>query len=482
MAATAHLAAPAAAAAAPAVAAATAAAAETPAVPVAAAAVVDARAVSAAAAAANLAAPAAAAAAPAVAAATAAAADTPAVLAAAAAVVDASEVSAAAAAAVHAPAVAAASSAALCSSEATVAAASILSALAASAAAAGSVDNPEAAVATPAAVDAPAVATAVEPPVAAAAADAYVAGLAAAATAAAAGEARVGVMAAGVAVPVVAGAHADATAASQDFGSESEEVLCEGRVGLACVDVGNTPATVIRGAVLGALQRPDGPGVVSISGFLDVRALRFTKEGVPGVPPSAATLIFNTQSVKEMTRAMPDGTPVDNARRQVVMNPRLASTAVVRSSLARLCDRRFHVYGRRYEASEPKVLLNLPEAKPQMPHGDAADKDQLGNPPRMIGVVMAVEDGSLLDTGPGTFCDLHKPGDQRCVVRTSLAERTLVPVGGFLLFRGDMVHREVENTAGRAVLRRIHAYLTLCDSPMASEHWRDETSPVIEVP
>jgi len=366
-----------------------------------------------------LAAPAAAAAEHSVAAATAAAADTPAVLAAAAAVVDAPAVSAAAAAAVDAPAVAAASSAALSSSEATVAAASTLSARAASAAAAGTVDNPEAAAAAPAAVDAPAAATAVEPSVAAAAADAAVAGLAAAATAAAAGEGRVGVSGAGVAVPVVAGRHADPTAASQDFGSESEEVLCEGRAGLACVDAGSTPAAVIRGAVLGALRRPDGPVVVSTSVFLDDRALRFTKEGVLQVPPSAATPIFNTQSFSEMTRAMRDGTPSDNARRQVVMNPRLASTAIVRSSLARLCDLLFHVYGLRYEASEPNVLLTLPEAKPQMPHGDAADKDQLGNPPRMIGVVMAVEDGALLDTWPGTFCDLHKPGEQRCVVRTS---------------------------------------------------------------
>jgi len=221
---------------------------------------------------------------------------------------------------------------------------------------------------------------------------------------------------------------------------------------------------------------------VSISGFLDDRALRLTREGVLRVPPSALTPIFNTQSVAEMTRAMRDGTPVDNARRQVVMNPRLASTAVVRSSLARLCDLLFHVYGCRYEASEPKVLLTLPEAKPQMPHGDAADKDQLENPPRMIGVVMAVEDGALLDTWPGTFCDLQKPGEERCVVRTSLAERMLVPVGGFLIFRGDMVPRGAENTARRAIPRRVHAYLTLFDSPMASEHWRDETCPVVEVP
>jgi len=347
MAAAANLAAPAAAAAAPAVAAATAAAADTPAVPAAAAAVVDARAVLAAAAAANLAAPVAAAAVTAVASATVAAADTPAVLDAASAVVDAPAVSTAAAAAVNAPAVAVASSAALSSSEATVAAASALNALAASAAAAGAVDNPEAAAAAPATVDAPAAATSVEPPVAAAAAIAAVAEPAAVATAAAAGEARVGGMAAGVALPVLAGAHAYSTAESQDFGSESEEVLCEGRVSLACVDFGSTSAAVILGAVLGALSRPDGPGVVSILGFLDDRALRFTKEGVVRVPASAATPIFNTQSVEEMTRAMRDGTPVENGRRQVVMNPLLASTAVVRSSLARLCDLFFHVYGNR---------------------------------------------------------------------------------------------------------------------------------------
>jgi len=272
-------------------------------------------------AAANLAAPAAAAAAPAVAVATAAAADTPAVSAAAAAVVD-------------ARAVAAVSSAVLGSSEATVAAASTLNALVGSVATAVAVDNPEAAAAAPADVDAPAAATAVEPPVAAAAADSNVSEPATAATAAAAEEARVGVMAAGVAVLVVSGSHADSTAESPDFGSESEKVLCEGRVGLTCVDVRSTPAAVIRGAALGAPQRPEGPGVVTISGFLEDSALRFTKEGVLRVPASAATPIFNTKSVEEMTRAMRDGTPVDNGRRQVVMNPRLASTAVVRSSRA----------------------------------------------------------------------------------------------------------------------------------------------------
>jgi len=116
------------------------------------------------------------------------------------------------------------------------------------------------------------------------------------------------------------------------------------------------------------------------------------------------------------------------------LNPRWASTAVVKASLAWLCDLLFHIYGRRYAASEPKGLLTLPGAGPKMPHGDAADKDQLGNPPHMIGVVMAVEDESVLDTWPGSSCDLAAPGEKQCVVRTFMVERMIVPMGGISCF------------------------------------------------
>jgi len=236
---------------------------------------------------------------------------------------------------------------------------------------------------------------------------------------------------------------AGSPAALQDSDSDTEVVLVEGRVGVADVNIGTTSAAIIQSAAAWALRRPEGSGVLSISGFMDDDALRATKAGVLRVTPAMADPIFNTQSVEEMKRAQQNGEPFDNGRRQAVMNPRWASTALVRSSLARLCDLLFHVYGRRYVASEPNVLLTLPRAKPQMPHGDAADKEKVGNPPRMIGLVMAVEDGSHLDTWPGSFCQFVEPGEEQCAVRTCLAERVLVSVGGFIIFHGDMVHRGV---------------------------------------
>jgi len=275
---------------------------------------------------------------------------------------------------------------------------------------------------------------------------------------------------------------AGSPAALHDSDSDTEVVLVEGRVGVADVNIGTTSAAIIRAAATCALQRPEGSVVLSISGFMDDAALRATKAGVLRVTPAMADPIFNTQSVEEMKRAQQSGEPFDNRRRQAVMNTRWASTALVRSSLARLCVLLSHVYGRRYVASEPMVLLTLPRAKPQRSHGDAADKKKLGNPPRMIGVVMAVEHGSHLTTWPGSCFQFVEPGDDQCAGRTCLAERVLVSVGGSIIFRGDMVHRGVENASLNVILCLFHAYLTLCDAPMASEHWRDETCPVKEVP
>jgi len=242
-------------------------------------------------------------------------------------------------------------------------------------------------------------------------------------------------------------------ASTVDSDSESEEILFEGRAGVAIVDVGTAPDPVTRDAISSAMRRPDGAGVVSVSGILHGNALRETRQGVSRVVPSAAKPIFTTQSVAEMRRAELDGAPIDKHRRKVLKNPRWASTAVVKASLSRLCDLLFQFYGRRYLASETKVLLTLPGVTPQTPQGDAADKDQLGNPPPMIGVDMEVEDDSVPDTWPGRFGDLTAPGEDQCVVRTSMVEHTTVPMGGFLVVRGDMVHRGVENTALSRVLR-----------------------------
>jgi len=100
----------------------------------------------------------------------------------------------------------------------------------------------------------------------------------------------------------------------------------------------------------------------------------------------------------------------------------------------------------------------------------------------MIVVVMAIEDGSHPDNRPGSFCLLLDPGEEECAVRTCLAERVLVPVGVSIILRGALVHRGVENACSNVICCRVYAYPTLCDAPMASEHWRDETCPVTGVP
>jgi len=264
--------------------------------------------------------------------------------------------------------------------------------------------------------------------------------------------------------------------------SDTEEILHEGCVGVPHVDVVTADASTLRASVLSGLCRPGGPGVLTMSGLMDKDAVRAARAAVLRALPRAAVPIFNTQSVVEMRLAEEQGAAVDKNRMQALMNPRWGATALVQANLSRVCDLLYHVYGVRYEASEPKVLLTLPGAPRQMPHGDAADKNKLGNPPRMIGVVMAVEDGSMLDTWPGCFSDDVPPGERVAVVRTALAERALVPVGGVILFRGDMVHRGVENASQSCILRRIHAYLTICGAPMSSEAWRDETCPVKEIP
>jgi len=223
-------------------------------------------------------------------------------------------------------------------------------------------------------------------------------------------------------------APASSGAVPQDSSSDTESILAEGRLGMADMNIGTASSSVIKAAINCALTRPGVMGVLSLSGIMDEGALRATRLGVSRVTSAMAVPIFNTQSVAEMMRAKRDGEPVDEQRRPAVMSARWASTALDRSSLAHLCDILFHNYGRRYISSEPKVLLTSPRAKPQMVHGDAAAKEKLGNPPRMIGVVMAVEDGAHLDTWPGSFCNRVLPGEEQCVVRTSLAERVLGPV------------------------------------------------------
>jgi len=259
-------------------------------------------------------------------------------------------------------------------------------------------------------------------------------------------------------------------------------VLMEGRFGGADVIIRTSSAATIQAAAARTLRGPEGSGVLSISGIMDYDALRATKDGVWRVIPAMADPIFNTQPFEDIMRARQNGEPSDNRRCQAVMNPRWASTAFVLASLDRLWDPLFHVYGGWYFSSEPKMLLTMSRASPRISDGDAAEKEKLENPPRNICVVMDAEDGSHLNTWPGSFRQFVEPGQEQCAVRTCLEEREFPSVEGFNISLGDMVHRGFENASLNVILRRIHAFLTLCDAPIANAHGREETCPVKEVP
>jgi len=59
----------------------------------------------------------------------------------------------------------------------------------------------------------------------------------------------------------------------------------------------------------------------------------------------------------------------------------------------------------RPEASPPNVLVRMDGAPKQTPHGASAEYEGLGHQPRIVSVVMAVDDRAVLDACPGEYCD-----------------------------------------------------------------------------
>jgi len=89
---------------------------------------------------------------------------------------------------------------------------------------------------------------------------------------------------------------------------------------------------------------------------------------------------------------------------------------------------------------------------------------------------MAIDDTAFLDTGPWRFCDDSTNGDLMSVVCRSAVERVHVKTGWLIVFRGDAIHRGVENMPMDDLDRRAHAYLRLADEPISTE-WREKTYP-----
>jgi len=266
-------------------------------------------------------------------------------------------------------------------------------------------------------------------------------------------------------------------------GSEEGEILFEGRacrpryLSVARVNARTASEEEISAAFRDGLRR-HGPGIFLVEELIGEAACVEVAKATRSVTAAKANAIFNTQSVdmmEELQQSEPDS--VDRLRRQALLaGPGLIDLDDI---LKQLCAILFAVFGVQYEASQPKALLTLGGAKRQMPHGDVAEP--AGNPPLMVGVIFAVEDGSFLDSWPGNFCDDLWPGEVVVTVRTSEVLRLHIPLRAAAVFRGDTVHRGVENPNPRKILRRIHLYLTRRNVTLR-EDWQNATHPVAEKP
>jgi len=224
--------------------------------------------------------------------------------------------------------------------------------------------------------------------------------------------------------------------------------------------------------------RRHGPGIFFVEELIGEAACVEVAKATLSVTAAKANAIFNTQSVdmmEELQQFEPDS--VDRLRRQALLaGPGLIDLDDI---LKQLCAILFAVFGVQYEASQPKALLTLGGAKRQMPHGDVAEPT--GNPPLMVGVIFAVEDGSFLDSWPGNFCDDLWPGEDVVTLRTSEVLRLNILLRAAAVFRGDTVHRGVENPNPRKILRRIHLSLTRRSVTLREER-QNATHPVAEKP
>ncbi|KAK1865958.1 hypothetical protein I4F81_008479 [Pyropia yezoensis] len=111
--------------------------------------------------------------------------------------------------------------------------------------------------------------------------------------------------------------------------------------------------------------------------------------------------------------------------------------------------------GRRYRPVFPVALVSEPAAAQQLPHADACPMEMVGDPPAVVGGLLAVEDGTRLVAWPAAHGVLLAGGEADPRARRVVG----VPTGGALLFRGDAVHCGAANPG-----RRRHVRLHTCVS------------------
>jgi len=136
------------------------------------------------------------------------------------------------------------------------------------------------------------------------------------------------------------------------------EISMAGRVGVPHIDFLGSSAPVLLSEVEASLSRPEGAGVLTLASFINDHDAAMTERAAERSNEENTVPIFNTQPVSEMR-----GPGADPNRRQAVMKATWAATRVVVGRLERLCGLMFYVYGRRYVASEPTILVSLPSAE-----------------------------------------------------------------------------------------------------------------------
>lgn len=170
--------------------------------------------------------------------------------------------------------------------------------------------------------------------------------------------------------------------------------------------------------------------------------------------------IFNTTGVAEIRAAGRGG---DRGRQQVALAaenlaalgpvPALRAAVAALDGLAALLDR---LWGgpAPYRPVFPVALSSEPDAAQQLPHADACPMEMVGDPPTVLGGLLAVEDGTRLVTWPGAHGVLLAGGEADPSRRRVVG----VPTGGALAFRGDAVHCGAANP-GRRRHVRLHTYI-----------------------
>jgi len=131
--------------------------------------------------------------------------------------------------------------------------------------------------------------------------------------------------------------------------------------------------------------------------------------------------------------------------------PALAEVLTIFETLCRLL---FSAFGLNYAPHKPVALISSPGEAEQRPHTEAFPPSLVMDPPRMLGVLLAVGPGTHLPPRPGS----HVAVLSGAKTGGGSGEVSQLSVGEFLVFRRDTAHCGASNPSASAH-RRLHSYI-----------------------